>query len=114
VNYRDLIVDPLNQELVQNRGNATIDMNPIVTKNNTTVTLHLNDEKYDSERLAPYGELQLHCTSILKTEYGIKLMTAPSSMSILEIGLPSMWPKHTTASCAGSTPRASRTRPPWG
>jgi hypothetical protein len=28
--------------------------------------------------------------SFLKTEYGIKLTAAPSSMSILEIGLPSI------------------------
>jgi hypothetical protein len=57
VNYLDLIVDPLNQELVQSRRNATIGMNPIVAKNNTIVTLHLDDEECGSERLAPYGEL---------------------------------------------------------
>jgi hypothetical protein len=34
-----------------------IGMNPIVAKNNTIVTLHLNDEECGNERLAPYGEL---------------------------------------------------------
>jgi hypothetical protein len=34
-----------------------IDVNPIVAKNNTIVTLHLDDEEHSSERLAPYGEL---------------------------------------------------------
>jgi hypothetical protein len=32
-------------------------MNPIAAKNNTIVTLHLDDEECDSERLAPYSEL---------------------------------------------------------
>jgi hypothetical protein len=57
VNYLDLIVDPLNQELMQSRGNTMIDMNSIVTKNNTIVTLYLDDEKYGSKRFARYGEL---------------------------------------------------------
>jgi hypothetical protein len=57
VNYLDLIIDPLNQELVQSRGNAIIGVNPIAAKNNTIVTLHLNDEECGSERLAPNGEL---------------------------------------------------------
>jgi hypothetical protein len=30
-------------------------MNPIAAKNNTIVTLHLDDEEYGSEQLAPYG-----------------------------------------------------------
>jgi hypothetical protein len=34
-----------------------IGMNPIVTKNNTIITLHLDDKKCGSERLAPYDEL---------------------------------------------------------
>jgi hypothetical protein len=34
-----------------------IDMNSIVTKNNTIVTLYLDDEKYGSKRFARYGEL---------------------------------------------------------
>jgi hypothetical protein len=32
-----------------------IDMNPIEAKNNTIVTLHLDDEECGSKRLAPYG-----------------------------------------------------------
>jgi hypothetical protein len=32
-------------------------MNPITTKNNTIVTLHLDDEERGSERLALYGEI---------------------------------------------------------
>jgi hypothetical protein len=34
-----------------------IGMNPITTKNNTIVTLHLNDEECGSKRFAPYGGL---------------------------------------------------------
>jgi hypothetical protein len=34
-----------------------IGMNPITVKNDTIVTLHLDDEECCSERLAPYGEL---------------------------------------------------------
>jgi hypothetical protein len=49
MNYLDFIVDPLNQELVQSRENATISVNPIVAMNNTIVTLHLDDEECDSE-----------------------------------------------------------------
>jgi hypothetical protein len=41
---------------MQSRRNAAVGMNPIVAKNNTVVTLHLDDEERDSERLAPYGE----------------------------------------------------------
>jgi hypothetical protein len=57
VNPIDLIVDALNQELVQSRRNTTIDMNPITIKNNTIVTLHLDDEERGKEQLAPHGEL---------------------------------------------------------
>jgi hypothetical protein len=57
MNYLDLVIDLWNQELVQSRGNATIVVNPITIKNNTIVTLHLDDEECSSERLAPYGEL---------------------------------------------------------
>jgi hypothetical protein len=91
-------------------------VNPIAAKNNTIVTLHLDDEECCGERLAPYGELHgddtlslhqvaphnvkrkvsltcLSCSlpSFLKMEYDIRLMTAPPSMSIMEIGFPSMW-----------------------
>jgi hypothetical protein len=48
VNYLNLIVDPPNQELVQSKGNTTIDVNPIAAKNNTIVILHLDDEECDS------------------------------------------------------------------
>jgi hypothetical protein len=34
-----------------------VGVNPIATKNNTVVTLHLDDEERGSERLASYGEL---------------------------------------------------------
>jgi hypothetical protein len=92
-----------------------IGMNLITMKNNTIVILHLDNEDCGSKRLAPYGELHrddassLHRVaptplsarlvftsssssypSFLKMEYGIKLTVAPSSMSILEISLPSI------------------------
>jgi hypothetical protein len=91
-----------------------IGVNAIMTKNNTIVTLHLDDEECGSKRFAPNGELHgddtsiLHrvaphavsvmlvfisssssCPSFLKMEYGIKLTAAPPSTSIWEIGLPS-------------------------
>jgi hypothetical protein len=89
-----------------------------MTKNNTIVTLHIDDEECGSEQLAPYGELHeddasgLHriapkpfsvrvvfmsssssLTSFLNTEYGIRLMAAPPLTSIPYIRLPSMWPR---------------------
>jgi hypothetical protein len=42
---------------MQSRRNAVVGMNPIVAKNNTIVTLHLNDKERGSERLAPHSEL---------------------------------------------------------
>jgi hypothetical protein len=42
---------------MQSRTYATIGVNPNMAKNNTIVTLHLDDEEHGSERLAPYGEL---------------------------------------------------------
>jgi hypothetical protein len=65
VNYLNLVVDLLNQELVQSRGNTTIGMNPIAAKNNIIVTLHFNDEECGSKRLAPNGELHGDDTSSL-------------------------------------------------
>jgi hypothetical protein len=53
----NLIIDTLNQELVQSRGNTMIDVNPIAAKNNTIVTLHLNDKECGSKRFTPNGEL---------------------------------------------------------
>jgi hypothetical protein len=98
---------------MQSRRNATIGVNSIMAKNNTIVSLHLDDEERSSERLTPYGELHGDDTpgfqqvaptplsirlvfmsslsslpSFLKMEYDIRLMTAPPSMSILEIGFP--------------------------
>jgi hypothetical protein len=49
---------------MQSRSNATIGVNPIVTKNNTIVTLHLDDEERGSKRLAPYGELHGNDTPV--------------------------------------------------
>jgi hypothetical protein len=113
----NLIVDPLDKQLMQSRRNAMVGVNPITGKNNTIVTLHLDDEKCGSERLAPYGELHGDDTpgfhrvappptllsvrlvfmslsfsipSFLKMEYGIRLTAVPPSMSILEIGFPLM------------------------
>jgi hypothetical protein len=57
VNYLNLVIDSLNQELVQTRGNTMIGMNLITTKNNTIVTLHLDNKECGSKTLAPYGEL---------------------------------------------------------
>jgi hypothetical protein len=92
-----------------------IGMNPITTKNNTIVSLHLDDKECSSKRLAPNGEFHgddtssLHRVapdavkhqvglhnlitprpSFLKTECGIKLTTTPPSMSLREIDLSSM------------------------
>jgi hypothetical protein len=85
-----------------------IGVNAIMTKNNTIVTLHLDDEERGRERLAPYGELQGDDTpsfhrvapmplsvrlvftssssflsSFLKTKYDIRLTVAPPLMNIL-------------------------------
>jgi hypothetical protein len=94
VNCLDLIVDPLNQELVQSRGNIAIGVNPITAKNNTIVTLHLNDEECGSERLAPYGEFNGDDASSLHrvTPHAIKHQVGLHELvvSILESGLPSM------------------------
>jgi hypothetical protein len=117
VNYLDLIIDPLNQEWVQSRGNATIGVNPTVARNNTIVILHLDEKNVVARDLLPmmssmettplaYIEspptplsVRLLFTSSssslpnFKMEYDIKLMAVlSSSMSILEIGLLSMWP----------------------
>jgi hypothetical protein len=93
-----------------------VGMNPIVTKNNAIVTLRIDDEERSSERLAPYGELHGDDTpgfhrvapppptsvrvvfkglspfhsSFLKMEYSIRLTATLPSMSILEMGFPSM------------------------
>jgi hypothetical protein len=41
-----------------------IGVNPIATKNNTIVTLHLDNEEHGSEWLAPYGELHGNDTPV--------------------------------------------------
>jgi hypothetical protein len=43
--------------VVQSRRNAAVGVNPIAAKNNTVITLHLDDEERGGERLPPYGEL---------------------------------------------------------
>jgi hypothetical protein len=55
MNYLDLVIDPLNQQLVKSRGNVMIGMNLIAAKNNTMVTLHLNNEECGRKKLAPYS-----------------------------------------------------------
>jgi hypothetical protein len=57
VHYLNLIVNSMNQKLVQSRRSALIGVNPIVTKNNTIVTLHLDDEEHGSERFVPHDKL---------------------------------------------------------
>jgi hypothetical protein len=42
---------------VQTRRNTAVGVNPITAKNNTVVTLLLDDEERSGKRLAPYGEL---------------------------------------------------------
>jgi hypothetical protein len=113
VYHLDLIIDPLDYELMQSRSNATISVDSITAKNNTIVTLHLDDKERGSERLALYDELHGDDTpsfhrvaprplgvrlffmssssslpSLLKMEYDIRLTAAPPSMSILEIDFP--------------------------
>jgi hypothetical protein len=86
MNYLNLIIDPLNQELVQSRGNTMIGVNPIMTKNNTIVTLHLDDEECGSKRLAPYGELHgydaLGFHQVAPTPLSDRLVFTSSSSSL--------------------------------
>jgi hypothetical protein len=53
VHYLNLVVDPLNQELMHNRRNTVVCVNPIVAKNNAIVTLHLNDKNVVASDLLP-------------------------------------------------------------
>jgi hypothetical protein len=73
-----------------------IGVNPITAKNNSIATLHLDelhgDDTSSLHRVAPHAikcQVSIH-PSFIKMEYNIKLIAAPSSTSILEIGLPSM------------------------
>jgi hypothetical protein len=85
--YLNLVVDSLNQELVQYRGNVTIGMNPITTKNNTIVILHLDDEECGSKKLASNGELHRDDASSLHrvtpTQLNVRLVFMSSSSSPL-------------------------------
>jgi hypothetical protein len=117
-----------------------VGMNPIAAKNNTVVTLHLDDEECGSERLAPYGELHgtntpsLHQVAPHPFKHKVslhELVVLPSKL--LKDGVrhqvngstpinehPGDWlpidvsPGCTMVSSAGSTLRASQTWPPWG
>jgi hypothetical protein len=121
MHYLNLVVDPLNQELMQSRRNAAVGVNPIMTKNDAIVTLHLNDEEWGSEWFAPprWAPWRWHLwpplgcpppptplsirlvfmsssssrPSFLNTTYDIRLTATPPSMSILEISFPLMWPQ---------------------
>jgi hypothetical protein len=53
VNYLDLIIDPLNQELVQSKGDVMIGVNPITAKNNTIVTFTLTMKNTVASNLLP-------------------------------------------------------------
>jgi hypothetical protein len=120
VNYLDLIINSLNQELVPSRGNATIGVNLIAAKNNTIVTLLLDDKECGSKRLAPYSELHGDDTSSLHQvapmALSVRLVFTILSSSLLnflkmkyEIKLTGI-----TTSFVDSTPWASRGQPPWG
>jgi hypothetical protein len=92
-----------------------IGVNPIMTRNNTIISLHHDDEEHISEGLAPHDELHgddassLHrvaptpfsvklvfmsssssLPSFLNMECNIRLTITPLSTSIMEIGLSSM------------------------
>ena len=53
----NFIADPLNKKLVQGRWHTLIGMNPITSKYEVKITLHLRDEEYHRNRLAPNGQL---------------------------------------------------------
>ena len=61
----NFIADPLNKKLVQGRLYTLIGTNPITSKYEFEVTLHLGDEERRSNRLAPNG--QLHRSNPLGT-----------------------------------------------
>jgi hypothetical protein len=78
MHYHNLVVDPLNQELMQSRRNAAVDMNLITTKNDAIVTLHLDNEECGSKRFAPHGDLHGDNTSglhrVAPTPLSVKLV----------------------------------------
>jgi hypothetical protein len=137
VNYLNLVINSLNQEVVQCRGNAMTGVNSITAKNNTIITLHVDDEKCGSKRLAPtvssmemtpLASIELPTTplsvwlvfisssssrpSFLKMEYDIKLMAVPPSMSNRRSASRRCDLERIMALCVGSTSRVSQTRPP--
>jgi len=61
----NFIADPLNKKLVQGRWYTLIGMNPITSKYEVEVTLHLGDEERRSNYLAPNS--QLHQSNPLGT-----------------------------------------------
>ena len=61
----NFIADPLNKKLVQGRWYTLIGINPITSKYEVEVTLHLGDEERRSNHLAPNG--QLHRSNPLGT-----------------------------------------------
>src|SRR6185437_4892973 len=61
----NLIADPLNKKLVQGRWYTLIGMNPITSKYEVEVILHLGDEEHRCNRLASNG--QLHRSNPLGT-----------------------------------------------
>ena len=53
----DLIADPLNKKLVLERWYTLIGMNPITSKYEANVTLHLGGEECRCDRFASNGQL---------------------------------------------------------
>jgi hypothetical protein len=78
-----------------------IGVNPIVTQNNTIVTLHLDDEEYSNEQLAPYDELHgddassLHRVAPPPMLFSVKLVFMSSSSSLPSFSnMASLGPRH--------------------
>src|SRR6185369_12371152 len=61
----NFIADPLNKKLVQERWYTLIGMNPITSKYEVEVTLHLGDKERHCNRLA--SNCQLHRSNPLDT-----------------------------------------------
>jgi hypothetical protein len=94
---------------MQSRRNIVVGVNPFASKNNAIVTLHLNDEECDSERLTPHGELHgddvsgLHQVAphTVKHQVGLhELVVLPSKL--LEYGL---WHKVDGSAAVDEHPR---------
>ena len=65
MDYFNLIADPLNKNLMQGRRHTLIGMNPITSKYQAEITLHLGGEEGCHKRLAPHS--QLHGSHLLST-----------------------------------------------